>query len=668
MSKFPLTQHNFHPNYRPDIDGLRAVAILLVVLFHAFPKALRGGFVGVDVFFVISGFLISTIISRSLQKNRFNFFEFYGNRIRRIFPALIVVLLSGVALGWLALLPDELSQLGKHMAGGAGFVQNYVLWSEAGYFDTRSELKPLMHLWSLAIEEQFYLFYPFCMWLVWQSRISLPLVLLGLFLVSFILNTRGVGGDPVGTFFLPQTRFWELLAGGLLAWLTSLDRRNASWFSGLCRGHVPAVNNLVSVGGITLIVLACFVLNKGRQFPGWWALMPVSGSVLLILSGPKAWVNRVVLSNRLMIGIGLISYPLYLWHWPILSFARILGSEEPTSWVRAMLVIMSFFLAWLTWRLVERPIRYGLKSGGQIMVLCGLVLCLGIFGYWIDSQQGLYQRFNNSEYKAFSWIKGGNNRAFCQAIFQDREYPESCLLSEGSLPEIALLGDSHSGHLYPGLVNEGLDVINLGRGACMPLYDLGFGREGSECPLGYMNKAIDFAVEDDRVKLIALAARYAAAVEGGEYDVRKPDRSGAVALFSQAQAGNSEVFREALHKTLRKLVSSGKKIVLILDVPELGFNPKSCLRPLSVSKQQPCAISVAAFEKRSRQYRNIVMSVVQDYPSVSIFDMPSLFCDASYCWAEKDGKMLYRDDDHLSLDGSSFVAHRLGVFLRSALP
>jgi peptidoglycan/LPS O-acetylase OafA/YrhL len=669
MSKLSLVQHNFHPDYRPDIDGLRALAILVVVLFHAFPKTLRGGFVGVDVFFVISGFLISTIILRSLKQEMFSFPAFYANRVRRIFPALILVLVSSVLLGWFALLPDELAQLGKHMAGGAGFVQNFLLWSEAGYFDTHSELKPLMHLWSLAIEEQFYLIYPFGMWLAWRLRLSLTRVMLVLCLVSFSLNVWNVTREPLGTFFLPHTRFWELLIGGLLACLPLQTDQTPSRSSNLFAVNEQIVKNVAAILGVLLILLASFVLNKGRQFPGWWALLPVVGSSLLILSGQKAWVNRVILSSSPMIWIGLISYPLYLWHWPILSFARIVESDEPSAWGRVMLISLSFVLAWLTSRLVEGPIRFGVKSVGRITILCGLISSLGIFGYWLYVHQGVSGRFANDGYTAFSWAKGVSNRAFCQAVFDGPGYPESCLLAEGRVPEIALLGDSHSGHLYPGLASQGLAVANLGRGACLPLYNVGFGKDGSECKFGYMNRVLDFAIADERVRLIALAGRYAAAVEGGEYDVRHPDRPGGMELFSQDVSGNAKVFEKSLRQTLGKLVASGKKVVVILDVPELGFNPKSCVRPMTLTtlRQVPCAVSADAFDKRSRQYRDIVRSVARDYPSVNVFDMPSLFCDQSYCWGQKNGKMLYRDDDHLSLEGSDFVARHLGPYLKSML-
>ncbi len=215
--------HLSHPKYRPDIDGLRAVAVLSVVAFHAFPAWMKGGFIGVDVFFVISGFLITTIIFENLDRGTFSFAEFYARRIKRIFPALLLVLVASFAFGWFSLLADEYKQLGKHIAAGAGFVSNLVLWSELGYFDNSAETKPLLHLWSLGIEEQFYIAWPFFLWLAWKRNFSfLTLTILVAFL-SFYLNFNGIKKDAVATFYSPQTRFWELLAGSILAWFPAVS-------------------------------------------------------------------------------------------------------------------------------------------------------------------------------------------------------------------------------------------------------------------------------------------------------------------------------------------------------------------------------------------------------------------------------------------------------------
>lgn len=216
----PASGHLVHPKYRADIDGLRAIAVLSIIVHHAFPNEIKFGFVGVDIFFVISGFLISTIIYNSLERNSFNFFDFYSRRIRRIFPALFVVLASCYAFGWFALLSDEYKQLGKHIAAGAGFISNFILWQESGYFDVASKTKPLLHLWSLGIEEQFYILWPLLVWGAWKTRFNLLIFTIFVAAISFGLNLSKYHTDSVAAFYSPQTRFWELLAGALLAYVT----------------------------------------------------------------------------------------------------------------------------------------------------------------------------------------------------------------------------------------------------------------------------------------------------------------------------------------------------------------------------------------------------------------------------------------------------------------
>jgi peptidoglycan/LPS O-acetylase OafA/YrhL len=311
----PGTPHLSHPKYRADIDGLRAIAVLSVVAFHAFPGVVRGGFVGVDIFFVISGYLICTILFQNLERGSFSFTEFYVRRIRRIFPALVLVLVFVMVVGWFVLTADEYRQLGKQVAGGAGFVSNLLLWREAGYFDSSAEIKPLLHLWSLGIEEQFYLVWPCLLWFAWRRRFSPLTLTLVVAAASFCLNIAVVQGDMVAAFYSPVTRFWELLSGSLLAWW-HLHRAPD-------RAAGPVTANLLSGSGLALLAAGFGMIHGELRFPGFWAAIPVAGALLVIAAGPAAWGNRVVLSSRICVWFGLISYPLYLWHWPLLSYARI---------------------------------------------------------------------------------------------------------------------------------------------------------------------------------------------------------------------------------------------------------------------------------------------------------------------------------------------------------
>lgn len=310
-------------NYRPDIDGLRAVAVIAVLVYHAFPQLLPSGFIGVDVFFVISGFLITSIILKEMSANHFSIFEFYGRRIRRIFPALLLVTFSVYALGWRSLLPSEYAQLGKHMAGSALFGANIVYWLESGYFDVSSQLKPLLHLWSLGVEEQFYVIWPLLLLATLKLKIRPLLPILFIALCSFGANIVLIQIDPVHTFFLPHTRAWELAIGGLVALRiqqessVDLTHRFASMSSAKAK-------TVLSILGALLLVSAFFLIKDEKNFPGWYGLLPVSAAAFLIYAGKDARLVQLVLANRLMVAIGLISFPLYLWHWPLLSLLTIL--------------------------------------------------------------------------------------------------------------------------------------------------------------------------------------------------------------------------------------------------------------------------------------------------------------------------------------------------------
>jgi peptidoglycan/LPS O-acetylase OafA/YrhL len=332
--------------YRPDIDGLRAVAVIAVLVFHALPERLPGGFAGVDIFFVLSGYLISTIILRDLEQGKFSLLFFYSRRVRRIFPSLSLVLATSLVAGWSLLLPGEWQVLTAQVLAGAGFLSNVLMAREAGYFDAAAHTKPLLHLWSLAIEEQFYIFWPLTLLLLWK-RVSkiLPVILL-IVLVSFILDVAFLRHHPAGTFYNPATRMWELLAGAALGSFT-LEYGPAKQ---------NATSEVLGAAGALAIAAAFAVLNDKTPFPGWWTLLPVLGAVFLVRAGSGAWFNRCVLSSRLAVFIGLISYPLYLWHWPALVFFKLVSDSDFSLSARRLAILriailgFSILLAWATWR------------------------------------------------------------------------------------------------------------------------------------------------------------------------------------------------------------------------------------------------------------------------------------------------------------------------------
>ena len=437
-----------HPTYRPDIDGLRAVAVLLVVFHHAFPQVLKGGFIGVDLFFVISGFLISTIIFQSLEQGAFSFLDFYKRRVKRIFPALSLVLIASFVCGWFVLLPADYKQLGKHMAAGAAFVSNFAFWSESGYFDSGSKLKPLLHLWSLGIEEQYYIFWPFIVLYAWKRKISLFKVCLVILAISFAINIFTAKNNAVAAFYSPLSRFWELLIGSVLAY-TSMQTAKTP--------KSATADNWTAWAGVALLAIGVYLINPERRFPGFWALFPTLAAYLLIKAGPKAWFNQYVLSNKLLVWIGLISFPLYLWHWPIFVFTEIRSGELATA-LKLSLIALSILLSWLTYRFVERPIRFGkliVETKTIPLGLCAVLLATAMAGGYAYQRDGFSFRFpkfiqallNNQPKLDEGWRSG---QCILDQGHPSSEFSPSCV-DKDKRPLLFLWGDSHAAALYPGL-------------------------------------------------------------------------------------------------------------------------------------------------------------------------------------------------------------------------
>ncbi len=654
----PLTERRTaplaSPPYRADIDGLRAVAVLAVVVFHAFPSALPGGYIGVDIFFVISGYLISSIIYRSLEEGRFSFAAFYARRVRRIFPALLCVLLACVVAGWYVLLADEYKQLGKHTLAGTAFASNIVLWREAGYFDNAAETKPLLHLWSLGIEEQFYIAWPFLAWaackLGW-ARLMLPLLVA---LASFWLNIHGMERDASGTFYLPMTRAWELLAGSLLAGV--LLRRP--------RLGGPFTSHAMAVTGFALLAWGLAAIDKNTAYPGPWALIPVLGALLIIAAGPSAWLNRLLLSHRLAAGVGLISYPLYLWHWPLLSFARIVQSTTPSTTTRLAAVLLSIVLAWLTYRWIERPIRTPGAQPRTVAVLGVLMTLMAAIGLGLYFQDGLAQRQTLAHVTPpIERLTDDDPQAHaaCLATYGlSHEKIRYCRLSSpmGDKPRIALLGDSHAAALYPGLSaqlaqtrRESLLMIGGRVFVNVAAYPEGnqFEMEVSRGGI----KAVQFVAQEPSIQTVVVVTRGTGYLAGnGNFYL----------LNNPAITDRHKVLDLGLRATLDLLLRNGKKIVFVVEPPTLDFDPARCqeVRPYRLTRPDAqCTITRQAFEASHAAYRQLVFAMLKDYPQVKIFDSAQHMCDDQVCHGKQGQQVLYGDTHHLSAAGSAYLAKEL---------
>jgi peptidoglycan/LPS O-acetylase OafA/YrhL len=426
--------------YRADVDGLRAISILLVVGYHAQPWLVPGGFIGVDIFFVISGFLISRIILGKLKAGTFSPTEFYARRVRRIFPALFVVLAATYLIGWFVLLPDQFSLLGESIAAGVAFVSNLFQLSQAGYFAPDAAENPLLHLWSLGIEEQFYIFWPPVLLVLfgWKRR---WLWIAAIAAVSFGFSLMIFYGYKEWSFYSPVSRAWELLAGGILGsrYVDHPEREQRSF------AHR---DNLLAVTGIAAILGTALGLDKGSPFPGLYALLPVLGAVLIIVS-PNSWVNRFLLSNRPMVLIGLISYPLYLWHWPLLSYLAIMRHGVPNFVEIWIAVLVAVLLSWLTFRFVEIPLR---RRPNVVPRLSFALIAVGMVGIVTTAASGLGFRFP-SEIRDIALLPAQSNAGLRDTCFLEApgsRFDSNCV-EPGDNPLLLLWGDSTAAALLPGL-------------------------------------------------------------------------------------------------------------------------------------------------------------------------------------------------------------------------
>jgi peptidoglycan/LPS O-acetylase OafA/YrhL len=633
-SAAPAASHLTHPKYRADIDGLRAIAVLSVVGFHAFPKLVHGGFIGVDIFFVVSGFLISTILYGSLERNSFDFIEFYSRRIRRIFPALLVVLIAALTVGWIVLLSDEYKQFGKHLAGGAGFVSNLVLWKESGYFDNAAETKPLLHLWSLGIEEQFYIIWPFLLWAAWKSKLNLLAITVTIAVVSFAVNMNKAYSDSVADFYSPQTRFWELLIGAALAY-AALYRK--AWFAD-SESRLP---NVQSALGAILIAASLLFITRDKAFPGWWAALPTLGAALLISAGPRAWLNRTILSNRVLVWLGLISFPIYLWHWPLLAFPRIVNGETPSDAVRLSAVLLSIVLASMTYLLVEKPLRFNSYSKRTTVALLAVMIVVGFAGY-------LIYRLNGLTFRTATTPQVNNEGAIDHATFhqygQTHFYPCTplsirsqatfwegslrCLQSQRDKPiDIAIIGDSHAEDLFLGLAESlpDLNVVYYLKTTLPVISDRDF------------SPVFQYILSDSNIKTVIISAFW---------------------YGKQGMVPKGSNLERELSDTVERLGAAHKEVYITDDVPFFSFDPAQCKYSRRFSSKTNCVQDGAIFDHQLQNYYPILKAVAQTHTNVRLVDTAKYFCTADVCTMAMSGKIMYRDSNHLNLNGTRYVARK----------
>jgi peptidoglycan/LPS O-acetylase OafA/YrhL len=648
MSNVFIEGRGLHPKYRPDIDGMRAIAILLVVVFHAFPSALKGGFIGVDIFFVISGYLITTIIFEGLEKNSFSIRNFYSRRIRRIFPALILVLIACFIFGWFGLFSDEFAQLGKHMFGGATFTSNYFSWHEAGYFDVASDKKPLLHLWSLAVEEQFYIVWPLLLWLGWKNKFNLLLVAIVLLCFSFWLNISYLNVNRVSGFYAPLARAWELMIGSTLS-IASIKNNDLK--------ISMKYQEITSLVGLLLILGGAIQLSKDSAFPGWLALLPTMGALMLLISN-ESWINRKILSHRILVWLGLISFPLYLWHWPLLVFTHFVDGGMNNN-TRFVVILVSILFSWITYRYIEKPIRTSSSGNGWSATLLISLIVVGAIGALTLDKKGYESRFAGSfdspEAKRMKeqieWPASLYSSAECTQKYGGGY----CLVSHADkTPTVALIGDSHANHFYPGLSQyfgrKNENLLMYGLAGCAPFLDIDWGIEKDGGKLNCYettNQAYKNILNDRNIKTIVLAFHHS-----GYFSKNKQfiDNKG---QFNEGS--NYDKSLKALIRTINEFEKNGKNVYLIEDLPNLNGDIRWCVlrRPITISPD--CNLEDLKFIDDFSDYQ-LMLEEIKKKTSIKIFKTHA-YISGNFP-IDENKNLTYRDETHLSKFGSLFLSDK----------
>lgn len=645
--------------YRRDIDGLRALAILSVVFYHLGLGGFTGGYVGVDVFLVISGYLITSIIRRDRQAGRFSFVDFWARRARRILPALFVMMAVSLAAGWFLMEPRDYEQLGRAVRYQTMFASNILFWKQDGYFDAASEFKPLLHTWSLSVEEQFYILFPLLLAAIsgrllrWRLAILLAVLALSLAASVWAVNQR-----PGSAFFLLPMRAWELLAGAALALLP-----------GGSRGHSQWSLQLAATLGIAAILLPVFFYDSDTPFPGLAALPAVLGTALLIWANGTGdtWVRRL-LGWQPLVWFGLISYSLYLWHWPLYVFVQYHALETLGLPARLGLLAASIGLAALSLYYVEAPFRERKLFAGRRQMLgaalCSLLL-LGVVGQLVRHYDGVPSRLSEEALryaKASKWRDGQTDCMFDKKALSQESICRFPAELAAERPLLVSWGDSHSAALSPLLrelaASRRLPIWQASLAGCPPLLGM---LEKDTC-LRFNQQMLEF-VEQQRPGGVILAGRWDMYIYGDSQDgtrniLREPDDTPDSSI---AEA----LLRQRLSGMIERLNAADVHVWLVKDVPLLPFKAPARLVRLSLSGEDVGRARFPFAEHTARvAYVNALFdALAEGNPRVSVIDPSSVLCDGLDCFAERDGWSLYMDNNHLSTQG----AHELGPLFEPML-
>ena len=697
--------------HRDDIDALRALAVTLVILYHFGVSTLGGGFVGVDIFFVISGFLIGGILDRELAEGHFSLARFYERRVRRIFPALFVMLFAAAGAASLWFFPADFQRFAESAGAAALFWSNIFFNATAGYWDMAASTKPLLHTWSLAVEEQFYLVFPLLLFAIRRWTVAWRLAALGVLAVlSFAASVWAVKTSPTAAFYLAPYRFWEFVLGAGLAvlptqsspasaqregrgprYLRVTDVERAARFSLLAKFHwwkdlgpLPLAAfgrsagddklflSMMAALGLAMIAVSVFTLTPGSAFPGWGAVLPCLGAALLIAAGPDNAVSRT-LSWKPVVFVGLISYSLYLWHWPVWVFANHLLGRAPTPLEAAGLVALTFALSVLSWKFVEQPFRQkqAVPRKPLFIAAAAAMTAVCLFAGVAIETKGLPNRFDAKVVAIVAQEApppAVKDRCFGIAP-KDVSVSRLCGLGAAGQPASFILwGDSHAEAIEPAVADiakkHGRRGLFAGSPSCVPL--VGVDRYDVPACRTFNDRVLQMILRHKEITTVILMARWGKAAQGTAYG---NEGHGFVAIgddeaHAQKPADNAAIFARGLKRTVDALRADGRQVLLVGPVPEIGWTVPQVLARLAQEHREHVVVAPPAkkFYEREAEVLPLFHAMAEKKGVTAVFPHDYL-CKSGRCAVRKDGIPLYRDEHHLS----DYGAKKLEPLLNKAM-
>ena len=641
--------------YRAEIDGLRALAVMPVILFHAGFEWFSGGFVGVDIFFVISGYLITTIIISEMAEGNFSIVNFYERRARRILPALFFVMLICLPFAWLWLTPSDLKDFGQSLVATSTFSSNILFWLKTGYFNASADITPLIHTWSLAVEEQYYILFPIFLMLTWRLGVSRISIILSVsFLISLGAAHWGAYNLPDATFYLLPTRGWELLIGAFLAFYLQ--------YNTYLKPHY--LNEALSLLGFGMIIYSIVTFNDLTPFPSLYTLIPTLGAGLLILTAVPNTIAHNAPILKPVVGIGLISYSVYLWHQPLLAFARHRMLGDVTEFLLLGICAASLLIAWFSWRYIERPFRENQKIKRKTIFSLSLLLSLAflVIGLFLHFENGVSKRF---KYTILHIPTVKDQKCHNNPNTKDiQKILASKFCKIGKLdvsPDTFLVGDSHAGSISDQL-GEAFNknqrsLYSFSGGFCAPAVGFSLEISGAQCTK-QVAEIFSYILKDDSIKNVVISANWSNYIMGFR-DTNTPQRACINNTCVSSITENASLFKKAFLLTLNRLIDARKNIFIIYPAPEFQYQGNKLfyldqLRDVSAKGTIP----FSKYSDRNSSIINIFDEVVNE--QIKTIKVKDIFCADDLCKIfNAEGLPLFSDTTHLNDLGANLVVERI---------